>query len=105
MASRVLDHDGDDDDVVRGVCVVRNGPGAALGRPGAALFARKGEGTPRPAHGRADQHQTGEDVRGRKMIHSINSLIHIPLYLCKCEYSIGLRFYLPLIRVNQPFTD
>lgn len=51
MAPRVLDHDGDDDDVVRGVRVVRIGRSAALGRLGAALSARKGEGTSGPAHG------------------------------------------------------
>lgn len=83
MAPRVLDHDGDDDDIVRGVRVVRNGRSAALGRPGAALSARKGEGTPGSAHGRAGQHQTGEEVRRGKMIHLSTFL----LYLCKYAHA------------------
>lgn len=83
MAPRVLDHDGDDDDIVRGVRVVRNGRSAGLGRPGAALSARKGEGTPGSAHGRAGQHQTGEEVRGGKMIHLTTFL----LYLCKYAHA------------------
>lgn len=39
MAPGVLDHDGGDVVVVRGIRVVRNGRSAAMGRPGAVLSA------------------------------------------------------------------